>query len=167
MANRACKAGDAFQTEKKLEKKYEEEENLGTPKRIAEWINTVLAEELSVKCTDISYQGLHIFLKDGVVLCKLINKLLENDGFPKVSFRSKATTAFVAMNNIENFNKGAYNFGLPETALFQTTDLYEGRKGPMLNVINCLSQMGMIANAKGFEPIFNTGQAPKADWAKD
>lgn len=60
------------------------------------------------------------------------------------------------MNNIENFNKGALNFGLSETALFQTTDLYEGHKGPMLNVINCLSQMGMIVSIAQISKIYPT-----------
>jgi len=48
------------------------------------------------------------------------------------------------MSNIENFNNAAKAYGVPTTALFQTPDLYEGRKGPLLNVINCLNQLGFV-----------------------
>jgi len=48
------------------------------------------------------------------------------------------------MSNIENFNNAAKAYGVPTTALFQTPDLYEGRKGQLLNVINCLNQLGFV-----------------------
>ena len=48
------------------------------------------------------------------------------------------------MSNIENFNNAAKAYGVPITSLFQTPDLYEGRKGPLLNVINCLNQLGFV-----------------------
>jgi len=66
------------------------------------------------------------------------------------------------MANIENFNNGARDFGVPQTALFQTPDLYEQRKATMLNVVNCLNQLGFVANAKGFNPKYEGPAPPKA-----
>jgi len=63
----------------------------------------------------------------------------------------------VAMSNIENFNNAAKAYGVPTTALFQTPDLYEGRKGPLLNVINCLNQLGFVVRILLFH--FNESKA--------
>jgi len=79
-----------------------------------------------------------------------------------VGFKPKASSSFVAMANIENFNNGARDFGVPQTALFQTPDLYEQRKATMLNVVNCLNQLGFVANAKGFNPKYEGPAPPKA-----
>ena len=73
---------------------------------------------------------------------RLINKLRLHAGLSKVKFNNNANTAFVAMENIEIFNKGAREYGLPEEQTFQSIDLYEGHKGTMLNVINCLNKLG-------------------------
>jgi len=75
---------------------------------------------------------------------RLINKLSKAAGLPATTFNAKASSSFVAMSNIENFNNAAKAYGVPTTALFQTPDLYEGRKGPLLNVINCLNQLGFV-----------------------
>ena len=66
----------------------------------------------------------------------------------KQGFQKKAKTPFVAMQNVENFNNAAKEYGVPETALFQTTDITDGRKATMVNVINCLSQLGFVVSAK-------------------
>ena len=78
---------------------------------------------------------------------RLINKLLLAAGLPKVGMKAKATMTFAAMENLGNFNTGCRNYGVQESALFQSTDCYEGRKGPMLNVINCLNQLGFTVRA--------------------
>ena len=79
-----------------------------------------------------------------LVVIRLINKLSKAAGLPATTFNAKASSSFVAMSNIENFNNAAKAYGVPTTALFQTPDLYEGRKGPLLNVINCLNQLGFV-----------------------
>merc|ERR1719219_58977 len=91
------------------------------------------------------------------MLCKLVNKLNASAGKSKVSFQKKCSNSFVAMGNMEAFNKGCLEYGLPSESLFQSTDLWEGRKGPFLNVINCIHSLGMLANANGWEPTY-TGQ---------
>jgi len=157
---RASKSGDAYRTEAKFEQRYDEEEKLGTVSAVLTWIGKVLAGDGGQsKGTD--FQSVHEYLKDGVILCKLINKLNASAGKPAQSFKPKATSSFVAMANIENFNTGCKDFGVPATALFQTTDLYEGRKAPMLNVVNCLNQLGFVANSKGFTPKYEGIAPPK------
>jgi len=158
---RAAKVGDAYRTEQKFEARYDEEEKLGTPAAIITWMSKVLGSDLgTTPATD--WQSIHNHLKDGVVLCKLINKLNTFAGKPTVK-AGKATSSFSALSNIENFNLGAKDFGVPATALFQPPDLYEGRKAPMLNVINCLNQLGFVANSKGFTPKYEGPAPPKAE----
>lgn len=159
---RAAKAGDAYRTEAKFEARYDEEEKLGTPAAVMGWITKVLGSDVPA-CPGTDWQSIHNHLKDGVILCKLINKLNTFAGIATATFKPKATSSFVAMSNIENFNNAAKEFGVPQTALFQTPDLYEGRKGPMLNVINCLNQLGFVANAKGFTPKFEGITPPKME----
>ncbi len=79
-----------------------------------------------------------------VIYFRLINKLLASASLPPVKYSKKANTAFVVLENIETFNKGAKAYGVPETALFQSIDLHEGLKGPFLNVINCINKLGFV-----------------------
>lgn len=44
--------------------------------------------------------------------------------------------------------QGAHRYGLAETDLFQSADLYEGRKGMFLNIINCLNRLGFLVSFK-------------------
>jgi len=159
---RAGKSGDAYRTEQKFEQRYDEEEKLGTPAAIIAWIQKVVGSGMT-PFPGGDWQSIHNHLKDGVILCKLINVLNTFAGKPAQKFTPKANSSFVAMANIENFNTGAKDFGVPSTALFQTTDLYEGRKAPMLNVINSLNQLGFVANAKGFNPKYEGIATPKGE----
>lgn len=159
---RATKAGDAFRLEEKFEQRYDEEEKLGTPQRVMTWLSQVLGSE-APPCSGHGWQDIQTYLKDGVVLCKLINKLSTSVGKPTTTFKAKATSSFVALSNIENFNNAAKDFGVPATALFQPPDLYEGRKGAMVNVINCLNQLGFVANTKGIQPKYEGVTPPKAE----
>ena len=74
---------------------------------------------------------------------RLINTLRKHAGKPAVKYGCQNNlTAFIALENIATFNKAAQDYGLPETSLFQSVDLYECQKGPFLNVINCLNKLG-------------------------
>jgi len=159
---RAAKVGDAYRTEQKFEARYDEEEKLGTPAAIITWMGKVLGADMpAFPGTD--WQSIHNHLKDGVILCKLINKLLTSAGKPVITFKAKATSSFVALSNIENYNNGAKEYGVPQTALFMPPDLYEGRKAPLLNVINNINQLGFVANGKGFTPRYEGIPTPKAE----
>jgi hypothetical protein len=162
---RAQKSGDAFQLDRKLERKYDVEEALGTPQRQMAWINAILEDDAQyTKISGNDWKEILDHLKTGIVLCKLINKLLEAIGMPPVGFRSKAKMSFVMMANVEGFNKAAMAYGVPEGAIFQTVDLVDGRKANLVNVINCINQLGVIANSRGFVPQYEVPEPPKNEW---
>ncbi|CAO3698149.1 unnamed protein product [Rhizopus microsporus] len=70
-------------------------------------------------------------LKDGVILCKVIGKLMPGQGKFKQS-----KMPFVQMENISIFLKGAEALGVPKHDLFQTIDLYE--KKNMTQVVDSI-----------------------------
>jgi len=159
MCDRARKSGIGADIDKKMEESYDREEAAGTTNAIMIWINAVVSGEHE-SIPNFSQKELHRCLRDGIMLCKLINKLLESDGKPKIKFSSKCASPFVARTNIENFSKGCGAYGLVKEFHIQSDDLYEGRKGPFVNVINGLHSLGMHANSKGFDPTY-TGQQVK------
>ncbi|XP_012944142.1 rac guanine nucleotide exchange factor B [Aplysia californica] len=156
---RAKKSGIGAEIDRKLEERYDQEEAAGVTNAIMIWLNAVLQGEHD-SIPNSSQKELHRCLKDGVLLCKLINKLLASEGKGKVSFQKKVASPFVAMGNMESFNKGCLEYQLSKEFLFQSTDLWEGRKGPFLNVVNCIHSLGFHANSKGFQPTY-TGEQTK------
>lgn len=65
-------------------------------------------------------------LRDGVVLCKLINALRPG----AISRINTRNLPFTQMENIGNFLAAAQKLGLSSSDLFQTVDLYEGKNIP-------------------------------------
>ena len=57
---------------------------------------------------------------------------------------ANTSTAFVALENIDNFTKAAATYGVPKDSMFTSSDLYEGLKGPFVGVVQCLHQLGII-----------------------
>ena len=81
-------------------------------------------------------------LKDGVALCKLINKLKPGS----VSKIATGGSGYVLMENINNFLKAAQDYGVAHDALFRTVDLYEKKNIP--DVTNGLIAVGRVAATK-------------------
>ncbi|KAF2904835.1 hypothetical protein ILUMI_01341 [Ignelater luminosus] len=69
-------------------------------------------------------------LRDGIVLCNLMNKL--TPGCIK-KIQSKGTN-FQLMENIERFQKAVKAYGLPQEEIFQTADLFERRNVPQVTL---------------------------------
>merc|ERR1711915_690746 len=88
-------------------------------------------------------------LKDGVVLCKLMNKL--QTGSVK-KFKEKGP-AFLLMENVQSFLAAAKKYGVPDEEVFQTPDLFEGRNIPQVAL--CLFS---LARATQKHPEFNGPQ---------
>ncbi len=77
-------------------------------------------------------------------LRRLINRLLEDEGQQPVKFNvTNADAPFRALENIQTFTKYAKLYGVPETSIFASVDLFEGQKGPFIDVINCLNELAM------------------------
>lgn len=159
---RAKKVGVALAIQKKQEERYNVEEELGTPARVVTWLNQVL-DGAHPPCGKSDWRAIQMYLRDGIALCKMITKLRQAAGKSAVKFSKNACTAFVAMENIESFNKAAVDYGLDSADAFNSVDLYEGVKGPFINVINCLNRLGFVANGKGYTPSYEAIEPPKAD----
>lgn len=80
-----------------------------------EWVEAVIGESFPA---DILYEDA---LKDGIILCKLINKLKPGS---VTKIREKGS-AFQMRDNITQFQIAAKAYGLRDTDLFQSVDLYD------------------------------------------
>lgn len=80
-----------------------------------EWIEAVLGEKFP---KGELYEDV---LRDGQVLCKLINKMAPGS-VPKIN---SSGGQFKLMENINNFQQAIKNYGVPDIDVFQTVDLWE------------------------------------------
>ncbi|KAI7873581.1 hypothetical protein K492DRAFT_154740 [Lichtheimia hyalospora FSU 10163] len=99
------------------------------------WIENVVGEPLAS-------EDFHESLKDGVMLCKLIDKLTPGQVKYKVS-----KIPFMQMENIACFLAGAEKLGVPKHDLFQTVDLYE--KKNMTQVVDAIFSLSRHAYKAG------------------
>ena len=67
-------------------------------------------------------------LKNGVVLCKLINKI--SPGSVK-KIKEKGPN-FMLMENVQAFQEAIKKYGVPDMEIFQTADLFESRNIPQV-----------------------------------
>lgn len=148
---RAGKVGIGYEVEKKQEQNYDREEQAGIPQEIVAWINKITTGDHDA-IPDVEWKAFNTHIKDGVMICKLLNKLLKSDGKSPVQFQKKVMSPFIALTNIENFNKGCVEYGLPQETKFDSGDLNEVRKAGFYNVITALHALGVCANGKSFEP---------------
>jgi len=109
------------------------------PKRDAEaeqqawaWIEANLGEKLP----NDKYENV---LKNGVVLCRLMNKLAPGS-CKKICEKGMD---FKMMENIETFQKACKAYGVPQRELFQTVDLWERKD--IQAVTKCIFALGRAA----------------------
>ena len=133
MAERPKGYGMTADLEAKKASKYDPKLERGA----REWLQKVVGEPFPSG-------SFHEALKDGVYLCKAINKL--KPGSVKKINTSKM--AFKMMENIGNFLDGCYAYGLNKEDMFQTVDLYEAAN--MVQVVNAIHAIGRKAQKKGF-----------------
>jgi len=95
------------------------------------WIQAVLGEPLPAG-------ALEDVLKDGVVLCKMMNKL-QPESVKKIQTKG---TNFQLMENIQRFQAAMKKYGVPEEEIFQTADLFERRN--ISQVVLSLYSLGRI-----------------------
>ena len=80
-----------------------------------EWMESIIGAKFPPK---EKYEDV---LKDGTILCQLINKLAPGS-------LNKVNTSggqFKMMENINNFSKAIKVYGVPDLDVFQTVDLWE------------------------------------------
>lgn len=81
-------------------------------------------------------------LKDGIVLCNLMNKLLPGS-VKKIDTKGGG---FALMQNIERFQEAAKKYGVPDRECFQTVDLWEKKNIPQVTL--CVHALGRIAQTR-------------------
>ncbi|OAF71457.1 Calponin 1 [Intoshia linei] len=82
---------------------------------ISNWIGQVIGENISSNLAE----SLH----DGIVLCRLMEKIANK----KIRYNAKSKMSFVMMENINAFTMECKSYGVDNTELFQTSDLFEKR----------------------------------------
>lgn len=87
----------------------------------------------------------HAALKSGVALCKALNKLSPG-ACPKISTFNQP---FMQRENIAAFIQGAKKYGVKDTIVFNTQDLFEGDN--LVSVVDCIFALGGVAQANGWK----------------
>ena len=82
---------------------------------VQQWIEAVIGESFP---TNKKYDEA---LRDGIILCKLMNKL-KPGSVPRIKL---VGSGFQLRDNLNQFQIAAREYGLPETDLFQSVDLYD------------------------------------------
>ncbi|CAG0906027.1 unnamed protein product [Darwinula stevensoni] len=100
-------------------------------KEVLEWIEAVVAEKLP-------NQPYEEVLRDGQILCKLINKIAPGS-VKKITSKGGQ---FQMMENVQRFQEALKKYGVPEEEIFQTVDLTEKRN--VVQVTLCLYALGRL-----------------------
>ncbi|XP_041808313.1 transgelin-like [Chelmon rostratus] len=138
MANRGPAYGLTREVQSKIEKKYDPE----LEERLVEWIIAQCGP--GVGQPEPGKTGIQNWLKDGRVLCELINSLHASN--KPIRSAKPSSTAFKQMEQIALFLKAAENYGVTTTDVFQTVDLYEGKD--LAAVQRTLMALGSLAVTK-------------------
>jgi len=139
--NRATKSGFAAEAHSKMNAKYDPE----LSSQLLEWMKEVTNEDIPINGDK---QAFYETLKDGQLLCRLINHIQPNTITKKVN---NTTMAFQCMENIQFFLDGAQKLGVPNQELFQTVDLWEQQN--MTSVQVCLQSLARKAVKYGIKGI--------------
>lgn len=107
---------------------------------IREWIEEITVEKLP--------QGSFAdIMKDGVVLCKLVNIILATEASVAIKCPSRSNLSFFQMENIAYFINKAKMLGVPDDECFQTIDLYEAKN--LKQVFTCLYSLSRNLYKRG------------------
>ncbi|XP_015929975.1 myophilin [Parasteatoda tepidariorum] len=141
--NRATKSGLAAEAHSKIQSKYD----TALAGQTLEWMKDVMQLE------DIDTSGdrekFYELLKDGQVLCRLIN-VLQPGSIPEKKINN-TKMAFKCMENINLFLEQVKKLGVPAEETFQTVDLWEQQN--LTSVLICLQSLARKASKFGFRSI--------------
>jgi len=128
-ASRATKSGFAAEAQRRIMSKYNEEH----AHEVLEWIKQITNDNIE---TSGDMDNFYEVLKDGTLLCKLVNEFKEGS----VKKINTSTMAFKCMENINNFLAAVTALGVPSQEQFQTVDLWERQN--LNSVVICLQSLG-------------------------
>jgi len=117
------------------------EQNAGKQLQAQEWIGALVEGLVFSQSEDNMerVQKMQEILKDGVVLCTLLN-MIKPDSVKKIN---NTKMVFKQRENIVNYIEGCKAMGMPETDCFVTQDLFEGDN--MLAVIDQIFALGSLS----------------------
>lgn len=148
MANRPRGYGFSNEVSAKINSKYSPE----LEQEARQWIEDVLNKPIVQGVDNSEALGEDRFqdaLKDGVILCELINTLKPGSVKKINHIESGPFKQFKDMENISNFLTAIEKYGVSKNDLFQTANLTDRRNG-MAHVLNCLHAVGRAAQKNGF-----------------
>ncbi|CAB1352681.1 unnamed protein product [Coregonus sp. 'balchen'] len=119
MANKGPSYGLSREVQSKIDKKYDQD----LEERLTEWI--IAQCGAGVGQPEAGKTGWQNWLKDGCVLCELINSL--SSGNKPIRKIQSSGMAFKQMEQISQFLNAAEKYGITKTDMFQTVDLWEGK----------------------------------------
>lgn len=140
MANKGPAYGMSREVQSKIEKKYDEE----LEERLVEWIVAQCGPD--VGRPDRGRLGFQVWLKNGMILSKLVNSLYSEGSKPVKVPENPPSMVFKQMEQVAQFLKAAEDYGVTKTDMFQTVDLFEGKD--MAAVQRTLMALGSLAVTK-------------------
>ncbi|XP_068107810.1 transgelin-2 [Hyperolius riggenbachi] len=137
MANKGPSYGLSREVQMKIDQKYDPElENI-----LVQWISAQVGPQ-SGKPEEVGKGGFQKWLKDGTILCHLINSLAPNS----VAKIQTSSMAFKQMEQVSQFLRACERYGIAAPDQFQTVDLWEGKD--MASVQRTLMNLGSLAVTK-------------------
>ncbi|XP_060530864.1 muscle-specific protein 20 [Cylas formicarius] len=141
--------------ERQVQAKIAAKRNPQQDKEAQEWVETILGAKFPPG------QLYEDVLKDGTILCQLINKLAPGS-IPKIN---TSGGQFKFMENITNFQAAIKKYGVPDIDVFQTVDLWE--KKDIAQVTNTLFALGRATYKHPEWPGPNLGPKPADENKRD
>lgn len=151
MSYRAGKSGLAAEAQKKIEANFDSAEAV----KCLYWIKLITGvDEIpsSADQIDGSHDAFHEVLGDGIILCKLIDKLFPGKiNWSDKTFQVAKIEAMKTMRERERiamFSKLVQEYGVSDTATFPTESLHEKGALNLAQVCVCIRTLGMEAQSK-------------------
>lgn len=139
---------------KKIDAKFDAE----NAKNCLEWVQNVTGEDMAIPSVTGSEEFLDI-LQSGYYLCRLAEKI-DPECWVKVKQRKfkpkKKGNAFVFRNQIEVFTKAMRVFGVKETDIFTSQDLYS-KENPNAVAVGLMQLNAVLHKYPGFDGPYMEG----------
>ncbi|CAD5214301.1 unnamed protein product [Bursaphelenchus xylophilus] len=135
--------GPAYGLSKEIQRKNQARFSIEEAREVLAWIADATGCQFEQDAAEFESDAqVSEALKDGTVLCVLINKLL---GSPTaVKYHKNPRMPFHKMENISNFLDAIKDYGVKEISCFQTVDLYENKQ--CYKVIECLRSLAAVVS---------------------